>query len=109
MLPARVEAAILQNVLQWLHSEYTDIRWNATRILLTMSRNPENCGIVNHQLMNLIDSDSVYIKNLIIRHLHKMNGITDRTKEYIISKCKQDANFVVRMVCDEVEKGVAEE
>ena len=59
--------------------------------------------------MNLIDSDSVYIKNLIIRHLHKMNGITDGTKEYIISKCKQDANFVVRMVCDEVEKGVAEE
>ena len=109
MLPARVEAAILQNVLQWLHSEYTDIRWNATRILLTMSRNPENSGIVNHQLVNLIDSDSVYIKNLIIRHLHKMNGITDGTKEYIISKCKQDANFVVRMVCDEVEKGVAEE
>ena len=109
MLPARVEAAILQNVLQWLHSEYTDIRWNATRILLTMSRNPENSGIVNHQLVNLIDSDRVYIKNLIIRHLHKMNGITDGTKEYIISKCKQDANFVVRMVCDEVEKGVAEE
>ena len=109
MLPARVEAAILQNVLQWLHSEYTDIRWNATRILLTMSRNPENSGIVNHQLVNLIDSDSVYIKDLIIRHLHKMNGITDGTKEYIISKCKQDANFVVRMVCDEVEKGVAEE
>ena len=109
MLPARVEAAILQNVLQWLHSEYTDIRWNATRILLTMSRNPENSGIVNHQLVNLIDSDSVYIKNLIIRHLHKMNGITDGTKEYIISKCKQDANFVVRIVCDEVEKGVAEE
>ena len=109
MLPARVEAAILQNVLQWLHSEYTDIRWNATRILLTMSRNPENSGIVNHQLVNLIDSDSVYINNLIIRHIHKINGITDGTKEYIISKCKQDANFVVRMVCDEVEKGVAEE
>ena len=97
------------NTMDMLHSEYTDIRWNATRILLTMSRNPENSGIVNHQLVNLIDSDSVYIKNLIIRHLHKMNGITDGTKEYIISKCKQDANFVVRMVCDEVEKGVAEE
>ena len=89
MLPARVEAIILQNVLQWLRSEYTDIRWNATRILLTMSRNPENCGIVNHQLVNLIDSNSVYIKNLIMRHLHKIKGI--------------------RMVCDEVEKGVNEE
>ena len=104
MLPSRVEAIILQNVLQWLHSEYTDIRRNATRILLTMSRNPENCGIVNHQLVNLVDSNSVYIKNLIIRHLHKMNGITDETKEYIISKCRHDANFVVRMVCDETEK-----
>lgn len=109
MLPARVEAIILQNVLQWLRSEYTDIRWNATRILLTMSRNPENCGIVNHQLVNLIDSNSVYIKNLIMRHLHKIKGITDGTKEYVMSKCKQDANFVVRMVCDEVEKGVNEE
>ena len=25
MLPSKVEAIILQNVLQWLHSEYTDI------------------------------------------------------------------------------------
>lgn len=104
ILPSRVEAIILQNVLQWLHSENTNIRWNATRILLTMSRNPENCGIVNHQLVNLIDSNSVYIKNLIMRHLHKMDGITDVTKEYIISKCRHDANFVVRMVCDETEK-----
>lgn len=110
MLPSRVEAIILQNVLQWLHSEYTDIRWNATRILLTMSRNPENCGTVNHQLVNLVDSNSVYIKNLIIRHLHKMDGITDETKEYIISKCRHDANFVVRMVCSEVEdKNIDEE
>ena len=109
MFPSKVEAIILQNVLQWLHSEYADIRWNATRILLTMSRNPENYGIVNHQLVNLIDSNSVYIKNLIMRHLHKMNGITDGTKEHIISKCRHDANFVVRLVCDEVEKDVAEE
>ena len=40
ILPSKIEAVILQNVLQWLHSEYTDIRWYATRILLTMSRNP---------------------------------------------------------------------
>lgn len=105
MLPSRVEAIILQNVLQWLHSEHIDIRWNATRILLAMSRNPENYGIVNHQLVNIIDSNNAYIKNLIIRHLHKMDGITDGTREYIISKCKHDTNFIVRMVCDEVKKG----
>ena len=104
MLPPRVESIILQNDLQWLHSEYLDIRWNATRILLTLSRNSENYGIVNHQLVNLMDSSSVYIKNLIMRNLYKINGITDETKDYIISKCKNDANFVVRMVCDEVEE-----
>ena len=103
VLPIRVESIILQNVLQWLHSEYLDIRWNATRILLAMSRNPENHGIVNHQLVNLIDSDSAYIKNLIMRRLYRVSGITDSTKEYIASKCKHDANFVVRMVCSEVE------
>ena len=53
-------------------------------------------------------SNSVYIKNLIIRNLDKINGITDKTKEYIISKCRHDANFVVRMICDEVEKGIVE-
>lgn len=109
MFPSKVEAMILQNVLQWLHSEYADIRWNATRILLTMSRNPVNYGIVNHQLANLIDSNSVYIKSLIMRHIHKINGIPKETKEYIISKCNQDANFVVRMVCNEVEKDIYEE
>ena len=37
-----------------------------------------------------------------------LNGITDGTKEYIISKCRHDAKFVVRMVCDAVEKSVVE-
>lgn len=109
MLPARVEAIILQNVLQWLRSEFIDIRWNATRIFLALSRNSENKGIVNHQLVTLIDSGSVYIKNLIMRQLHKVNGISDETKDYIISKCKHDTNYVVRMVCAEVEKSMDEE
>ena len=104
MLPNRVEAIVLQNVLQWIHSEHSDIRWNATRILLTLSRNSENYGVINHQLVTLIDSNSVYIKNLIMRHLHKTNGITDGTKAYIVTKCKHDANFVVRMVCAEMEE-----
>ena len=28
MFPSKVEAIILQNVLQWLYSECADIRWN---------------------------------------------------------------------------------
>lgn len=101
-LPVRIESIILQNVLQWLHSEHIDIRWNAMRILLAVSRNPENSGIVNRQLVSLIDSESVYIKNLIVRNIHKVNGITDSTKEYILSKCGHDPNYVVRMVCSQV-------
>lgn len=34
-LPGGVETITLQYVLQWLHSEYIDIRWNATRILFS--------------------------------------------------------------------------
>lgn len=104
ILPIRVEAIVLQNVLQWIHSENLDIRWNATRILLSLSRNSENYGVINHQLVTLIDSNGVHIKNLIMKHLHIIDGITDKTKEYIVSKCKHDANFVVRMVCAEEEQ-----
>lgn len=104
ILPIRVEAIVLQNALQWIHSENLDIRWNATRILFLLSRNSENYGVINHQLVTLIDSNGVHIKNLIMKHLHIIDGITDKTKEYIVSKCKHDANFVVRMVCAEEEQ-----
>ena len=97
-------AIVLQNALQWIHSENLDIRWNATRILFLLSRNSENYGVINHQLVTLIDSNGVHIKNLIMKHLHIIDGITDKTKEYIVSKCKHDANFVVRMVCAEEEQ-----
>ncbi len=103
ILPPTIDAIVLQNVLQWLNSEHLDVRWNAVRILLALSRNIDNQGVVNHQLITLIDSNGVHIKNLIIRQLYKISGITDSTREYIMSKCKNDANYVVRKVCDEVE------
>ena len=34
----------------------------------------------------------------------RMKGITDKTKDYVISKCEKDTNFVVRMVCEEETK-----
>ena len=69
-----------------------------------LSSNSENHGVINHQLVTLIESDGAHIKNLIMKHLYKINGITDRTREFIVSKCKQDSNFVVRMVCAEEEQ-----
>lgn len=51
----------------------------------------------------MIDENSVYIKNIILWHIYD-EGIDDQTREYIISKCKIDNNYVVRMVCDKVLK-----
>lgn len=103
-LPFKIESVVLQNVLQWLCADQLDIRWNATRILLKLSRNPENSNIVNHRLISLVDSENVYIKNLIMRNIYKVDGITTQTKEYIVSKCEHDACFVVRKVCKAVKE-----
>lgn len=54
----------------------------------------------------MIEFGSAYIRNLIMRHLHEVCGLSDETKDYIISKCKHDTNYVVRMVCAEMEKGM---
>lgn len=99
VLPRSVETIVLQNVLQWLHSDNTDIRWNATKILLALCRSPENANVVNHQIIRLIDTDNVYIKNLIMRNIYTIGGIEEATRDYVVSKCSNDANYVVRMVC----------
>ncbi len=99
VLPNKIEAVIMQNVLQWLHSDSTDIRWYATTILLALCRSSENINVVNHQIIQLIDSDNVYIKNLIMQNIYEIDGIQEDTKHYVVSKCENDANYVVRMVC----------
>ena len=101
VLPSKVEAIVLQNVLQWIHSDNINIRWTATRILLALLRNSENQSIINQQIVGIIDSDCYYIKNLIMRHIFSTDGITEATRNYILSKCESDANYVVRMVCEE--------
>ena len=101
ILPPRVDIVVLQNVLQWLQSDNLDTRYIATRIVLALARNPENESVVNRQLLGLIDSECVYIKNLILRRIGKAKGISDVTKAYITSKCENDPCYVVRMVCAE--------
>lgn len=105
ILPSKIESIVLQNTLHWSHSDNLEIRWNAVRILLAMLRNPENESIVNQQLIKNVDTDNLYIKNLILRNIYNTKGIFKSTKECVIAKCQNDANFVVRMVCaEEVEK-----
>lgn len=101
ILPPRVDIVVLQNVLQWLQSDNLDTRCIATRILLALARNPDNENVVNRQLLSLIDSECVYVKNLILRRIGKAKGISDVTKAHITSKCENDPCYVVRMVCQE--------
>ena len=100
--PPKIESIILQNTIQWIHSDYLDVRWNAVRILFFLLRNPENEGIINHQLINLVDSDNVYIKNLIMRNILHTQGISGASKQYIMKKCHEDPNYVVRFVCQDL-------
>lgn len=104
MLPDKIDAVVLQNVLVWLCSDRFELRYNAVRVLLTLARNPENANVVNRQLINLVDSGSVHIKNLILRRMCKLDCISDSTKDYIMEKCERDPNYVVRMVCSEIKK-----
>lgn len=103
-LPDKIEAVVLQNVLVWLRSDRFELRYNAVRVLLTLARNPENANVVNRQLINLVDSGSVHIKNLILRRMCKLDCISNSTKDYIMEKCDRDPNYVVRMVCSEIKK-----
>lgn len=104
VLPSKIESIVLQNVLQWLRDDYQDIRWNAARIMFKLMRNEDNRGLINQKILELIDSESVYIKNLILRQVFEIEGIFDTTQEYVRSKCRHDPCFVVRMVCEEMEK-----
>lgn len=101
VLPKQIEGIILQHVLQWLHHDHVATRCLATRILLSLARNPDNENIVNRQIISLIDTDCAYIKNIIIRRIYELRGILQSTKNYIETKCTNDANFVVRMVLEE--------
>ena len=107
MFPSAIQQIILQNALLWVQSNNVNIRWNSTRIMLDLLRSSENKGIINHQLIRLVDMESLYIKNMIMRNLYRSKNIDDTTKEYIIQKCQTDPCYMVRMVCkEETEKAV---
>ena len=104
ILPKVMSVAVLQNALQWLQLDNLDIKYTATRMLLLLSRDPENQAIVNQRITSLIDSENVYIKNVILRRIYKENGINESTRQYVVSKCQQDPCSAVRKVCKEVQE-----
>ena len=101
VFPAAIQNIILQNALLWIHSQSVNIRWNSVKIMLGLLRSSESKIILNHQLIHLVDTESLYIKNMIMRNLYRCDNISETSREYIISKCEVDPCFVVRKVCEE--------
>ena len=94
-----VEELIFQNALTWIDSSRTAIRMNSLRILLAILRNTENRGIravVNHKLISIVDNDNLHLKTLLLGCLDT-EGIEDGTRSYILQRCSNDPNYVVRM------------
>ena len=102
LLPRTTESVLLHNTFEWLQMDSTDVRWNATRIMLALSRNKENVDIISRKIISLIESDNVFIKNLVLRKLSKNIFVTDETKKRAFAICENDSNFVTRMVCKEL-------
>ena len=102
------ESIILINASDWLHSENTEIRWNSIRILFSLLRNPEQKEIINRIIIDVVEGENVYVKNLIMTQIPKCKGITMDTKDYIIGICEKDANYVTRMRCQEIKNDLSE-
>ena len=101
-LPEKVEIILLQNVLQWLRNDNLDVRWYATLILLALGKNLRENEIIDKKLIELINNDNVYIKNLILNQISENSVVSDLTLEYIFSKCEGDPSYVVRKVCKDI-------
>lgn len=100
--PENVEIVIIQNVLQWLQLNNVDIKWNATHILFMLTRSAENDSFINNKIINLIDNEGIYVKIAILRQIYLYDGISESTRNYVISKCENDPCYVVRKTCEEI-------
>lgn len=99
----QIEHIILQQAIEWCVESDIDIRWNAVQILFLLLRNLDNKTVVCNQLVKLMDTDNVYIKNKILRNVHLLKDVDFDTLKYIIDKASVDTNYVVRKVANEVQ------
>lgn len=103
MSDIQIEHIILQQAIEWCVESDLDIRWNAVQILFLLLRNIDNKNVVCNQLVKLMDTDNVYIKNKILRNVHLLKDVDFETLKYIIEKASVDTNYVVRKVVNEVQ------
>lgn len=101
LVDANIQSIFLQTILNWLYDDNVDVRWNCVQVLIMLSKNKEVNEIINYQLIRLIDSDNVFVKNKIQNMIFKYD-IDKDTVEYIKSKCKNDSHYMVRKVYAEL-------
>jgi hypothetical protein len=93
---------ILQQAIEWCANSDFGTRWNAVQLLFLLLRDIENKDVVCNQLVKLMDTDNVYIKNRILRNIHLLLNVDNETYKYVIQKASVDTNYVVRKVASEV-------
>lgn len=103
MSDIQLEHIILQQAIAWCVESDLDTRWNAVQILFLLLRNIENKNVVCNQLVKLMDTDNVYIKNRILRNVHLLKDVDYEALKYIVEKASVDTNYVVRKVANEVQ------
>lgn len=99
------ESVLLFNASDWLHSSNTDVRWNSIRILFSLSINPDYREIINRIIIDIIESENVFIKNLILTQMSQDDRLKKETREYVYEVCEKDTNYVTRMRCNEIKQG----
>lgn len=100
-LEPQLESILLHTTLTWIDSDCIDIRWLCVKILFLLGRNKKLQDIISYQIINLIDNDNAYIKNLIQRNINESN-MDSNTKKHVFSKCAIDNNYIVRKTYQEL-------
>ena len=93
-----VEWLLLINSLEWMHINNNEARANATRVLLALAYNDDNHDIINRTLLNIVKTENVYLKNLILRKMSLVEGISTETQSIITETCLQDSHYDTREI-----------
>ncbi len=94
-LNSGLESIILQSALSWIGVDNINVKCASIDILFLLLRNEDLISIIGIQMTHLIDNESVYVRNVILRNISD-SKLDNATKEYIMNKCLNDSHFVIR-------------
>jgi hypothetical protein len=94
-IDGKIMLLILQFSLGLTNDNNHDVRYFATKSLLhIISEN--NKGPIIKRILDIMDYDSIYIKNQIINHSDKLKNIDKDAFSFIVEKALVDNHFVIR-------------